>query len=138
MLIRLNERFKKLFKDYLDSLKTTSSYSGCNYNGYSYGGYNHQSNGGSVVYNHKPSSNTIYFYEWSTLENKSKVFYSLKSFKDFCTESNVNMLPQHEDIITSKYYVYCTCIPGSNVLMVRTTYNELKEALEKHKSSFVN
>lgn len=132
MLIKLNERFKKSFQDYIKSLVShSSSYSG--YQGYG-GCYspNYQSTSNSKVL---PTSNTIYFYEWSDLNNKSIRFDSLKEFTKFCIENKIRICDYHETMIKESYYVYCTCIPGSPALMVRKTFNELKTALAAYQGS---
>ena len=126
MLIRLNERFKQIFQNYLKTLNTSSTYS---YGGYNYGSYTPPS---QSSYNR---STTIYFYEWSNLNNKSIVFNNLSTFKSFCGQHGIRCLDYHETMIKDNYYVYATCIPGTPTLMIRNTYKELSEALEAYKKN---
>jgi hypothetical protein len=131
MLIRLNERFRQIFQNYLKTLSTPStSYGGYNYGSYNYGGgYTPPS---QVNYN---KSTTIYFYEWSNLSNKSIVFNNVSTFKSFCSQHGVRFLEYHETTIKENNYVYATCIPGTPTLMIRNTYKELSEALEAYKKN---
>ena len=121
MLIRLNERFRQIFQNYLKTLNTSSTYS--------YGSYTPPN---KSAYS-KPI--TIYFYEWSNLNNKSIVFNNLSTFKSFCSQHGVRFLEYHETTINENYYVYATCIPGTPTLMIRKTYKELNEALEAYKKN---
>lgn len=135
MLIKKNERFIKLFKDYILRFgsSSTSSYGG--YYGYDcYGA----SRGSNYQSSYKPLGHKIYFYEWSNLSNRSKEFDSIESFKTFCKDSKISICEHHISMMEHKYYVYCTCIPNSTALMMRGTYHELSEALAhyQHNSNY--
>lgn len=123
MLIQENKRFLSLFKSYLLSLVSPKASNPVyNNSGYSY----------ANSYGYKPSSNTIYFYEWSDLSNRSRSFLSVEKFKEFCEQSNIKLCEHHINMASNRYYVYCTCIPGSSTLMMRNTYTELEEALKMY------
>lgn len=135
MLIKENKRFIALFKSYISKLGSTSGYN------YQYSGYSSYNGGSGSVYSGyssvqsssvKPSSNTIYFYEFSNLQNKSRIFNSYAEFVKFCKDYNITMCDHHENMIKNRYYVYATCIPGTSVLMVRNTYHELNQAMTNY------
>ena len=126
MLIKENLRFIEIFKNYLKSLKV---------NNYSSSSSSYRYSGGSQysgVSYYNPSSNTVYFYEWSNLNNKSVQFKSFSEFKKYCDENKIHLCEHHESMITSRYCTYATCIPNCNVLMVRPTFSELENALRNY------
>lgn len=125
MLIKENYRFIELFKSYLKSLSVNKYSSSSPYQ------YNSYYSSGSGAYS-KPSSNTVYFYEWSNLNNKSIQFKSFSEFKQYCVENNITLCEHHENLITSRYCTYATCIPNCNVLMVRGTFTELENSLRNY------
>ena len=131
MLIRLNERFRSLFLEYINRHNTTPSYG--------YGGYtpNYSIVPSQSSFN-KPTTHTIYFYEWSNVNGTSIVFNSIETFKKFCSEHGIRFQDHHEMAIKDNYYVYGTCIPGTPTLMIRNHYKDLKDSLEVYRQNMVN
>lgn len=117
MLIKRNNRFKKLFNNFLKNkttnYSTTTSYS---YNSYS-------------------TTLTIYFYEWSDVLGKSRTFYSLDAFRKYLNESKIYYTEEQIAAIKKSSYCYCSCIPGKPILMVEFQYYAIRDKLIDYKKN---
>lgn len=123
MVIKINERFRKIF---LKFIKESEKYYSGSYNGYG-GSYNYNSYGGSSYNN---GSVYIYFYEWSDMTKGNKTFRSVKDFYEFLAESNIVCTDAQKKVIENNSWCYATCVPGRNILMVESQYYNLKEKLQ--------
>ncbi len=108
MIVKLNEKFKRLFKEYMSSQTTT---------------YN------STYTSNYKTSTYIYFYEWSDMSRGCKVFNDTTEFYKFLKESNISCTEEQKNKIHSCSWVYASCIPGINLLIVENQYYALKETL---------
>lgn len=110
MLIKLNIRFRDLFKKYLQSTSTTSS-------GYSSSRFRY-----------------IYFYEWSDMLKGVKSFTSATEFFKFLKECNISYTDEQRQFILNSNWCYTSCIPNQHILLVSKQYYDLKSTLDKLKS----
>lgn len=105
-------RVTTFLKEYLES-KSNIAYSSYNSSHYSYTSYY-----------------TVYFYEWSNINNRPRQFSSAYTFIQYLRDSNINYSTyQYQRIYDGKIF-YCSCIPGKNELILCNTYVQLRERLE--------
>ena len=112
-MLNTNERLSKLFKEFLDKQSsavnnyynsTSRYYGGCGY--------------------------TVYFYEWSNINNRPRQFGSLEYFLKYLRDSNIEYSDYQEERLRNGKWFYASCIPGKNFLLLCDTYIQLKERLE--------
>jgi hypothetical protein len=121
-VIKFNERFKKLFANYLLIANRPSSTTYSGYNGY--GGYSGSTNV------------TIYFYEWSNMKNGAKIYHSKEEFLDRCKKDNITITDEAKKFIERENWIWCTCIPGKAELMVDSQYYNLDRKLEAARKAY--
>ena len=103
-------------QDYLDG----------KYHGYKYGV--------STTY----SSNdycTINFYEWSTMENRPKKFYSYNNFNAFCKDCNIILTEFDKSRMKAYSCMYITCTPGHRTLLISATEVGLQSLINEANNS---
>lgn len=74
---------------------------------------------------------TIYFYEYSSVNNNQHRFYSKKEFLDFCNDCNIVLSDDDKKIIDKLSTAYISCIPGKSELMFTSSYYNLENGLNK-------
>lgn len=113
MFDRINSRLSKLFKQFLE--KENSSVT--NY-------YNSTSRYyGGCAY-------TIYFYEWSNINNRPRQFNSIDVFLRYLRDSNIEYTDYQEQRLREGKWFYASCVPGRSFLLLFETYTQLRERLE--------
>lgn len=112
MLCRVNERFDELFKKFLSSLNKVNV---C------YGGT-------SIVSKNK--SFTLYFYEWSDINNCPKRFNDAESFMKFMDSCNISYSNYHRNRLNEGGWFYCSCVNGKSELILCESYIGLRERLK--------
>lgn len=110
---RPNERFDTLFKEFIENQNTAVNnyysstsryYGGCGY--------------------------TVYFYEWSNINNRPRQFGSPEMFLKFLRESNIIFNEYQLGRIREGKWMYASCVPCENKLILVDSYMQLKERLE--------
>lgn len=126
-IIKYNERFRKLFSEYLVAANkpTSTAYSG-------YSGYN-RTYPSSV--SQQPSVH-IFFYEWSTMQNGAKTMNAKKDLYDLCEKSKITISEDVKKVIEGSEWIWCTCVPGKSELMVATQYYDLSKKLEEARTEY--
>lgn len=80
---------------------------------------------------------TINFYEWSTMENSPKKFYSYNNFNAFCKDCNIIVSEFDKSRMKNYSCMYITCTPGESTLLISTTevglQSLINEANNNHK-----
>lgn len=114
MVIKVNKRFKELFIKYIKN-----------------SAYNYSNSYSSSYSSGASKSINIYFYEWSSLSGGCKVYRDRKEFYDFLKSSNIICTSEQKQLIDDSYWLYATCIPGKNILLLESQYFSLKDKLEK-------
>ena len=75
----------------------------------------------------------IYFYPWSKVEPGNVEFFNnVESFLEQMKIWKVNITPSQEAVIRGSGVNYCSCIPNSPSVLVRHTFNDLKESIGKY------
>lgn len=113
MDINLRDRLSKLFKEFLDKQNsvvsgyynsTTRYYGGCGY--------------------------TVYFYEWSNINNRPRQFSSSEIFIRYLEDCGIEYTDYQLGRIKEGKWFYASCVPGKNQLLLCDTYIQLRERLE--------
>ena len=75
----------------------------------------------------------IYFYPWSKVEAGNVTYYnSIDKFLADVSNWGLEISPyQLQELYTNKLN-YCSCIPNSPSVLVRHTFNDLKESIGKY------
>jgi hypothetical protein len=110
---RRNERFDALFKEFIEKQNSAvNNY----YNSTSryYGGYGY----------------TVYFYEWSNINNRPRQFGSVEVFIKFLKDSGIHFTDYQEQRLRDGRWFYCSCKVGKSELILCDTYIQLKERLD--------
>ena len=128
-IIKYNERFRKLFSEYLVATNKPIS---TPYSGYS--GYNRTSPSSGSSY-HTPGVH-IFFYEWSTMQNGAKTMNTKKDLYDLCEKSKITISEDVKKMIEGSEWIWCTCVPGKSELMVATQYYDLSGKLEQARAEY--
>lgn len=131
-IIKYNERFRKLFSDYLVAANKPSSTTYGGYSGYS--GYNRTSPSSGSSYH--GAGVHIFFYEWSTMQNGAKTMNTKKDLYDLCEKSKIAISEDVKKVIESSDWLWCTCVPGKSELMVATQYYDLSTKLENARAEY--
>lgn len=115
MKYRPNERFDALFKEFIEKQNTAVNnyynstsryYGGCNY--------------------------TVYFYEWSNINNLPRQFSSSDIFLKYLDECGIKFTDYQYNRIKNCKWMYASCIPGKSDLILVDSYIQLRERLESH------
>ena len=110
---RRNKRFDELFKEFIEKQNsavnnyynsTSRYYGGCSY--------------------------TVYFYEWSNINNRPRQFSSVEVFIKFLKDSGIHFTDYQEQRLRDGKWFYCSCKFGKSELILCETYMQLKERLE--------
>lgn len=122
-VIKKNERFRKMFSEYLINQSKPSTTT--------YGGY-YSGNGGYF----RNNGVHIYFYEWSSMRNCAKTFDDKEKFFAYCKENKITITDECKKTFESENWVWCTCIPGSPTLMAGSSYVNLETKLKKEREKY--
>ena len=139
---KLEAEYKKIFGTINPSdwmLKHKQDYIDGKYSGYHYqepGTYT------SPAYHYSAYQNrdyiTLYFYEWSNVDNPPHTYYSWNNFRRFCEESSIKTDCDDEKSAKEYSVCYCTCIPGKAELMEAESLYGLKQMLDTYKRTHPN
>lgn len=77
----------------------------------------------------------IYFYEWSDINRAPKSFYTLKAFESFLMTSHIFMASYQKELIMHMHNPHIVCKKGSHELLIRPTYDKLKEVYDRETAS---
>ena len=72
---------------------------------------------------------TIYFYEWSNLQNTPRKFFTVESFDNFLKSSGIYLTLWQKDVIVNLNWVYIACRKGSKELVIRQSWVKLDEEI---------
>ena len=72
---------------------------------------------------------SIFFYEWSNINNTPKRFYTLDAFTNFLGSCGIRLHSWERDIIKNLKYSYITCKKGSKDLLIKSSYPMLRDSL---------
>lgn len=119
----LNKKLKDLFNAYLERLEkertTTTTYHSPFYPRY-------QSDDSDF-------QGVIYFYEWSDSNRAPRAYYTLKAFENFLNSSQIFLASYQKELIKNMHYSYIACKKGGKELIIKSSYEALKNALEEEK-----
>ena len=110
---RPNKRFDALFKEFIEKQNTAVNnyynstsryYGGCSY--------------------------TVYFYEWSNINNRPRQFSSAEIFLKYLQDSKISYSDYQLKRITEGKWMYASCVPGKSELILVDSYIQLRERLE--------
>lgn len=76
----------------------------------------------------------IYFYEWSDIARAPKSYYTLRAFENFLISSNIYIAGYQRELIKNIQNPYVACKKGSNELIIKGNFMDLKTALAESKS----
>lgn len=113
MICRVNKRFDELFNKFLlDKNKSVVNIT--------YGGTSPK----------KVRSFTLYFYEWSDIDNCPKRFNDAESFINFMDHCNIKYNNYHRNRLHEGGWFYCSCLNGCSDLVLCESYVGLRERLK--------
>lgn len=115
--------------EYIDKKKTTSSYN-YNYNS----NYDRTHNDYNCWDGAVKDERTIYFYEWSNINNIPKTFQSVAAFAEWAKENSVNISDYSLECLKKNVCSYVSCYNGSSYVFIRSNYNALKKEIEYEKN----
>lgn len=72
----------------------------------------------------------IKFYEWSDVNRPPITFYGLKTFVKFLDRCGITLYDYQKGLISSMSTPHVTCEKGKKSLLIRGSYEVLKEAVE--------
>ncbi len=107
----IKSSFSSLFKEYCDEQNKPKTYNYTN----SY--YN------SNKFN-------CYFYEWSNINNRPRIFTSRSEFYKFLDESKIEYSEAQKELIDKESWIYGSCVVGTPRLLLKQNYYLMKCALE--------
>jgi hypothetical protein len=73
----------------------------------------------------------IYFYEWSNATAIPRTFYTLKAFENFLDRSDIYVPSYQWELIRNIHNPYVSCKKNSKELIIKTSWDALKSALEE-------
>ena len=107
----IKSTFSSLFKEFCDEQNKPKTYT------YSNSSYN-------------PNSFSCYFYEWSNINNRPRIFTSRTEFYKFMDDSKIEYSEAQKDLIDKERWIYGSCVPGTPRLLLKQNYYLMKNALE--------
>lgn len=110
---RPNERFDALFKEFIEKQNTAVNNYYNNTSRY-YGGCGY----------------IVYFYEWSNINNRPRQFSSSEIFIRYLEECGIKYTDYQLGRIKEGKWMYASCVPGKNDLILVDSYIQLRERLE--------
>lgn len=112
----MNEKLKKDFLLYMEEKKNRVG-----------------SSSNTRVDTNSSSTHYVYFYPWSKVEGNRAEFYSnVEKFLQQMREWKIIVKPAQIGALRSSGLSYCTCIPNKRELIIRHSYKDLKESLDKY------
>ena len=109
----IKSAFPSLFKEFYDEQNKPKTYS------YS---------GTSPYYN--PNKFSCYFYEWSNIKNRPRIFTSRDEFYKFLNDCNIEYSSVQKELLDKESWIYASCVPGMSKLLLKQNYYLMKTALE--------
>ena len=145
----INKRCKNAFENYIKNINkpstSYSSYSGYgsynNYSGYgnysgSYSGSNNSYYKNTSYYNGNVNKDfcTIFFYEWSDINSRNKVYNSKKAFLEFMKKCEIEFEENSKKIFDeSQDAIFAVCVPNKSLLIVSKTWYGLEKLIKEKK-----
>lgn len=77
----------------------------------------------------------IYFYEWSDPLRKPIVFLDSNAFERFLRDCGIGLLASERNLVDSLGFAFVSCFNGTKSLAIHSTYNALRESLDRHMRS---
>lgn len=77
----------------------------------------------------------IFFYEWSDVSGTPKTFYTLAAFEKFLNECEIYLLGWQREVLSNIHNPYVACKKGEKDLVIKNSYDKLKEALTEGSTS---
>lgn len=96
-------------------------------------GYNYRCGGNYGSGGWESDYRTVYFYEYSNVNNRPKVFSKVSEFVKWCEECKIFISDYTKRQLRSNNLSYVCCYIHSATLIVRHTYQELKAVVEAQK-----
>lgn len=84
----------------------------------------------NTQYNEEKDERTIYFYEFSNINNLPKIFHKVSEFLSWAEECKISVSDYQRSQLKKNPCTYCACYKTNPTLMIRSAYNDLKNALE--------
>lgn len=75
------------------------------------------------------------FYEWSDLDSTPKKFSSGSEFFKFLDSCKISYVDSQKSEFKTKYILYATCFPDTNILALSNSKVNLTTLINKHKDS---
>lgn len=72
----------------------------------------------------------IYFYEWSDVHRPPTTYFTLRAFENFLDKSGIYVPSYQWELIKHIHNPYIACMKGGKELIIKTSYDGLKNALE--------
>jgi len=123
-----NYKLKSLFREYLIRVEKEKERRSTSYSYY----------GSSWLDSKEKYEGVIYFYEWSDIERKPTLFYSIPAFDNFLRSCGIFIQEYQKDVIKKLDRAYITCKKGTHELLIRGERLYLSDALRDEKSSSVD
>ena len=76
----------------------------------------------------------LYFYEWSDINRSPRTFYFMSIFEKFLIDSGITLQGYEKEIIKNITNPYVSCKKGSKELIIKSSFDVLKKALENDSS----
>lgn len=73
---------------------------------------------------------SIYFYEWSDINNCPKRFNDIESFIKFLNDCKIRYTSYQYNRLHESRWFYCSCVKGESELMLCESYTSLRERLK--------
>lgn len=78
----------------------------------------------------KKKNFTLYFYEWSDINNCPKRFNDSESFIKFMDSCKISYSNYHINRLKEGGWFYCSCVKGKSELILCESYVSLRERLK--------
>lgn len=86
-------------------------------------------------YNNYSDRCDLTFYEWSDLDSTPKKFNSATSFFKFLDDSKISYVDSQKSEFKTKYILYATCFPNTNILALSNSKVNLTTLVNKYKNN---
>jgi len=128
----IRNKLKDLFYSHIENAsKAISSYRG-NLLDHRAPSYAHQAH---INFDGDDYNGVIYFYEWSNIKSSPRVFWTMKGFEKFLTDSSIFIMGYERELIRNLPNAYVTCVKNSKELIIKGSYDKLSETINKNSES---
>ena len=129
--INLNKQLRELFFKWLERLEYERTHRVISHRPPSYTPHQERINFGDD----DEIIGCIYFYEWSNATAIPRTFYTLKTFENFLDRSGIYVPSYQWELIRNIRNPYVACKKDCKELLIKISWDALKEALEEEKKS---